>query len=650
MVKSPTISPNCKKTLDSLTNYYLGRLNSLPPQLGKIVAILCSMRHPVAYSSIKTKGCFKSDNICTGQIQKLKNMRYLKAIGKIGGRAHYELCEPLMGLCIRSRTHGLNKSLLDFLILWYGKEDLPGLKEWLAMQGYDPAPSYRYLEELLKGQQDPMVSNYLRQLDNCLRHNHQIKRALNVAEQLVNIRDQASDYYIKGFCLYKLGRYEESLALFHEVLCRDRENARAWRDKGYVEFALQNYSQAQVSLEKATFLDIKDARSWYYLGDVYFAQQQYDKAQIAYKNSLQFEEKAIVYARQGWAWIKQDDYQKAMACFKSAVAREENCLSAWLGQGIIFLCHGDYQDAIAAFTRVVSLDSENVSAWIGKGHALFASGQFNEAFATFDQIIADCDKEAFAVILQELLHHLFLSNYRSTPWRPVAGQLLVFCRQHDILLPLLTAIIGSAYWPNPQITTMADWVDLWWEYGEQDQAMRFAANFLQGIADYLAGKPRYAMIVPTLIAWRHCQLMANEYLAMLKGRQPTALARLLPNFVADLFAGEQWQEIAAELVGYYRDNGIVDILGLNVMNSIGNIRNLPPTDPRIDRWARLWQDHAGKTKELQIAVAYLEVAVEFHTTGDDSVFGKLCAADREILLAYFPGLAAEIQHKFADSS
>ena len=277
---------------------------------------------------------------------------------------------------------------------------------------------------------------------------------------------------------------------------------------------------------------------------------------------------------------------------------------------------------------------------------LFASGKFTEALTIFDRVSASCDKDAFTVILQELLHNLFVNDCHRPSWCPAMGLLLDFCREHDIVLPLITAIIGTAYWSESRQFRLADWIRLW--RSQAYAAVVFASDFLQGIADYLATQPRYPQIIPTLASWRQSRLLANEYLALLKIAQPTSLARILPNFVADLFSGEQWQKIIVELVSYYHDNGIIDILGLNLMDTIANIRELPPDDPKIRQWMQLWQHQAGSAKELRIAVAYLEVAVEFHTSGDSTVFGKLCAADREIILAYFPGLANDIKQKFAD--
>jgi Cdc6-like AAA superfamily ATPase len=114
-------------TLDELTPYYQARIKELPGQQRKIVEHLISYKGAAAVKQI-AKACFITQQVCSSQLRQLKMKRYVRAIEQ-GRENYYELCEPLMRLCIDvKKQRGEPVSLLvEMLRIWYTEEQLAGL-------------------------------------------------------------------------------------------------------------------------------------------------------------------------------------------------------------------------------------------------------------------------------------------------------------------------------------------------------------------------------------------------------------------------------------------------------------------------------------------------------------------------------------------
>ena len=115
------------QAIDHLTPYYQSRMTMLSPQQRKIVELLCDKRHAVTVKEI-AKRCFTTHQTTSGQLKKLRKMRYVRAT-EIGRESYYELSEPLMRLCleVKKQRGGPIRLFVDFLRIWYTRPQLENL-------------------------------------------------------------------------------------------------------------------------------------------------------------------------------------------------------------------------------------------------------------------------------------------------------------------------------------------------------------------------------------------------------------------------------------------------------------------------------------------------------------------------------------------
>ena len=152
-------------TLDELTPYYQARMKELPGQQRKIIEYLVNYRGAAPVKQIAA-ACFITQQTCSSQLKVLKEKRYVRSIEQ-GRQSYYELCEPLMRLCMEvKKQRGEPVSLfVEMLRIWYTEDQLQAL---LNDPGQNFGLNAAYLKralELLKTQAiEPKVSAVLKDL------------------------------------------------------------------------------------------------------------------------------------------------------------------------------------------------------------------------------------------------------------------------------------------------------------------------------------------------------------------------------------------------------------------------------------------------------------------------------------------------------
>src|SRR5262249_50110259 len=140
---------------------------------------------------------------------------------------------------------------LDFLRLWYSREDLhqrlEGLQSDVILERDYILQGLRAIEA--EETEDPRVAACLRDY-RAYREKSDDIHALQAAEELVAIRGYASDWVAQGVCLDTLGRYDEALASFDKALSLDQVDSHIWLHRGLALLRLQRLDEALVSFER----------------------------------------------------------------------------------------------------------------------------------------------------------------------------------------------------------------------------------------------------------------------------------------------------------------------------------------------------------------------------------------------------------------
>ena len=163
--------PAFMHTLDELTPYYQARMKELSGQQRKIVEYLVNYRGAAPVKQI-AKSCFITQQTCSSQLKQLKEKRYVRSIEQ-GRESYYELCEPLMRICMEvKKQRGEPISLfVEILRIWYTEDEL---HNWLQQTGALRAFDIRYVVKALESKKlqgiEPKLEAQLKDLGRCARN------------------------------------------------------------------------------------------------------------------------------------------------------------------------------------------------------------------------------------------------------------------------------------------------------------------------------------------------------------------------------------------------------------------------------------------------------------------------------------------------
>jgi tetratricopeptide (TPR) repeat protein len=125
-----------------------------------------------------------------------------------------------------------------------------------------------------------------------------------------------------GECYLRLGRNEEAVIQFKEVLKMNPVAAKTRNFLGVAYASLKNYNDAQKQFTAALAKDPEFLNAHLNLGRLYEmmaetskALKQYEKASVVTKDPV---DKAVIYIRMGDVYLKLNSPEEARACYQKA--------------------------------------------------------------------------------------------------------------------------------------------------------------------------------------------------------------------------------------------------------------------------------------------------------------------------------------------
>lgn len=230
----------------------------------------------------------------------------------------------------------------------------------------------------------------------------------------------ANDRVVKGSNLMKLGRPEEAIACFDEVLRLDPSYRVAWQGKGGVLLAQGRYEEALACFDRALALDPDSAVDWQNKGVALAtagrspeAMECFQKASqlgssdalhvarwmlggtlesgdalLRYRRHLGLDtSRATELVYQGHALSRSGSHQEASRCYDDSLALDPDDPEALSGLAVTLAAQGSYQEALSCFDRVLALRPHDAKAWAAKGLLLGELGRSEEVVSCFDRAL-----------------------------------------------------------------------------------------------------------------------------------------------------------------------------------------------------------------------------------------------------------------------
>ncbi|MBO0791483.1 MAG: tetratricopeptide repeat protein, partial [Ktedonobacteraceae bacterium] len=228
------------------------------------------------------------------------------------------------------------------------------------------------------------------------------EEALATYEEVIRLDPNGSRIYSnKGSVLFQLGRYEEALAAFEEYIRLDPESSEGYFNKGKTLIALDRPEEALAMFEQALCLDPYDARKYYHKGNMLMALKRYEEALVAFEQSIQLDPEPVdAYAQRGDILSEFGRYAEALAMYEQVLSRDPNRAEIYAKQGALLFTLDRLEEAIDALEQAIRLDPNLIEIYLMQSGALRRLDRLEEAVAVLEQVIRLDPKNADAYFHQ----------------------------------------------------------------------------------------------------------------------------------------------------------------------------------------------------------------------------------------------------------
>lgn len=208
--------------------------------------------------------------------------------------------------------------------------------------------------------------------------------------------------YNLGVSFIELGRYEEAIELFTQIVDIDPQNYTAYFNLGFSLYMLGRYEEAIEAYRKAIDINPKLYLSYFNLGNCFYKLGSYQKAAEAYQQAINMNPKyAGSYLNLGEALSKLGDYKRAIKAYYQGIDLEgrnvnPDHLRSFFNLGLELLKLGHYEDAVGVFLKVARSDINNIFApdvFIDLGDAYSKLREYKAAVLTYKRALEFIDPE-----------------------------------------------------------------------------------------------------------------------------------------------------------------------------------------------------------------------------------------------------------------
>ena len=616
------------KMLDELTPYYQSKMRSLSPQQRKIVEILSDARGAIPVKQIAARS-FLTHQTVSSQLQELRERGYATA-HKIGRESFYELQEPLMRLCLEvKKQRGEPITLfVDFLRLWCTREDL---ERRLSLLPAEAMLTQWHLREALR--QSEQGENLL--VVACMKDwktffvqgNHE--KALQVSEELIAIRGEASDWGSKGWHLEQLGRYEEALAALDQALALNPRDASAWTIRGEALANLNHQEEALSSFEQALTINPENADAWYNKGIVSDGLEHHGEALVAFEEVLRLTpNSADAWRHKGSMLSKLGRYEEAVTAYGQTVSLDPHSAEIWGSKGAALFVLGRHEEALASVNHALEIDVKNIPASTIKSYILYEEGHYEEALVALDHVLTLRPTEVLlwrirvlALIRLQRYEEALVSIKKLRGTFPEDSESL----RLDGLLSTVFQYYEEALEAFEQLVILEPIDSDAWDgkgmalqsLGRNEQAL---ASFNEAIRlndSAQASRLNRAETLLYLGRWPEAFEALADLLPQCQD-EPQGLSDFTELALSHLLAGDQahWQAQAETLARLYGQHGSGLVLGQALTATIPELASSLPSPAARRLWQETWQTAAGDNAEMRLPLRLLDTAIRYHDSGD----------------------------------
>lgn len=221
--------------------------------------------------------------------------------------------------------------------------------------------------------------------------NYRCKEALQSLQNLP-VKQQVSGWVLhqQGRAHLELNDFSSAERALQLMQIQDPSRLKGLELLSTVYWQLKKEVDLAHLAQKVTDWDRLAPESWCVVGNCFSLQKDHETALVFFQRSLQLDPNfTYTHTLAGYEYMANEDFGKAIACFRQALLTDERHYNAWYGLGAIYQRQEKYDLAEYHFEKAVSLNPSSSALRCNLGMAQFSNGK---AYQALDSL-----KEAFAL-------------------------------------------------------------------------------------------------------------------------------------------------------------------------------------------------------------------------------------------------------------
>lgn len=197
--------------------------------------------------------------------------------------------------------------------------------------------------------------------------------------------------------LIELGRYDEAIGDFDQMLAQDEKSIDALIGRSRAHSFAEHWPQAIADAEQALVLDPKSRRALYRRAYARKGSGDFDGALADYTALTLTEAKsATILSERAEVYRRLSRFDEGLKDFAAAIALEPKRPDLQWNMGFTLESQGRYAEALSAYQRAVDVDPDYAWGYEGRAWALMGLRRLTEAMADCEKIIAKLPREPAA--------------------------------------------------------------------------------------------------------------------------------------------------------------------------------------------------------------------------------------------------------------
>lgn len=182
--------------------------------------------------------------------------------------------------------------------------------------------------------------------------------------------------------------YQAVIDLLPDAVLQAESSADLYAEKAQAYYRLKDNTLCEEMADKALAIDTDHAKANNFKGNIYDDLEEYDKAIACFKTAIVANPKyEYPYNGLGIVYKNKGDYDAAIGWYRKAIELNPRFEYPYNGLGNVYIEKGDYDTAIEWYQKAIELNPKYVSPYNGLGSVYSGQGNYEAAIGWYQKAI-----------------------------------------------------------------------------------------------------------------------------------------------------------------------------------------------------------------------------------------------------------------------